>query len=154
MALGQLINFLRGAGQLAKVDPATAFPDEALEQAQCHRILVRAGKAGAVVVAIFGGWVGYELYLHPDQPNPDGRSIMMTFVLAPLMMLAAGMLAGVSWAGLFMPGTFFSSSIGAHWMKLCGTKGATSTRLTAAITALLATGVFIFFPICVWLGKV
>jgi hypothetical protein len=74
-------------------------------------------------------------------------------VAAPLM-VAAGVLAGVSWAGLFMPGTFFNSSIGAHWMKLCGTKGATSTRLTAAITALLATGIFIFFPICVWLGKV
>lgn len=51
-----------------------------------------------------------------------GRSIMMTFVFAPLMMLAAGMLAGVSWAGLFLPGTFFNSSIGTRWMKLCGTK--------------------------------
>lgn len=154
MALSQLINFLSGASRLAKLDPTTAFPGEAPEQAQCHRTLVRAGKAGAVVGAIFGVWVSYELYLHPDKADLDGRSIMMTFVLAPLMMVAAGMLAGVSWAGLFMPGTFFSSSIGGHWMKLCGTKGANSTRLTAAATALLATGVFIFFPICVWLGKV
>lgn len=154
MALSQLINFLGGARRLAKLDPTTAFPNEAPEQAQCHRTLVRAGKAGAVIGALFGIWVGYELYLHPDKPDFDGRSIMMTFVFAPLMMVAAGMLSGVSWAGLFMPGTFFSSSIGAHWMKLCGTKGAKSTRLTAAITALLATGIFIFFPICVWLGKI
>jgi len=90
----------------------------------------------------------------PSKADLDGRSVMLTFVFAPLMMVAAGMLAGVWWAGLFMFGTFFGSSIGARWMKLCGTKGSTSTRLTAAITVLLATGIFIFLSICVWLGKV
>jgi hypothetical protein len=29
----------------------------------------------------------------------------------------------VSWAGLFAPSTFFSGSVGSHWMKLCGTSG-------------------------------
>ena len=125
MALSRLINFLSGATRLAKLDPATAFPDKRRTGAMssnprpCRQGRRRRG-------AIFGVWISHELYLHPDTAEPDGRSIMMTFVLAPLMMLAAGMLAGVSWAGLFMPGTFFSSSTGAHWMKLCGTKGATS----------------------------
>lgn len=154
MALSQLINFLDGASRLAKLDPTTAFPDVAPDQVRCHRALVRAGKVGAVFGAIFGIWVSYELYLHPNDADSGVRSIMMGFVLAPLIMVAAGILGGVSWAGLFLPGTFFNGSIGAHWMKVCGTKRSKSTRLVAAIAALLTTGLFIFLPICAWLGKV
>jgi uncharacterized membrane protein len=154
MAITQLINFISGATRLAKLDTTTAFPGEAPEQLQYHRILVRAGKVGVIVGVIFGVWMSYELYLHPESPDPNGQSIMMTFVVAPLIMVIVGMLGGVSWTGLFVPGTFFSGSVGVHWMKLCGTKGPKSTRLAAAITALLTTGVFIFSPICVWLGKI
>jgi hypothetical protein len=156
MAISQLLNILNGARKLAKLDPATAFPGEVIteEDIKHHQILVRAGKIGAFIGVVFGTWVGYELYLHPHSPTRDARSLMMTFVFAPLMMVAVGMLGGVSWAGVFVPSAFFSGPIGAHWMKLCGTKGSKSTRFVAALSSLLTTGVFIFVPICVRLGKV
>jgi len=156
MALSQLISFLSEAGRLAKMDPDTAFPGETVtpDQVGCHRLLVRAGKIGAGLGAVFGAWMGYELYLHPDSASPDGRQVMMVFVLAPLMMVVVGILCGLSWAGLFLPGAFYNGPVGAHWMKLAGTKRPGSTRLVVAIVALLTTGWIVFFPICVWLGKV
>jgi hypothetical protein len=156
MAISQLIRFLSGANQLARLDTATAFPGEVIapEQFKYHRILVRAGKIGAFVGMLFGIWVGYELYTHPDRPDQDGGQIVMIFVLAPLMMIVVGILGGVSWAGILMPGTFFSGPVGAHWMKLSGAKSPGSVRLVAATTLFLTIGLLIFFLICAWLGKV
>jgi hypothetical protein len=156
MAISQLFKFLGGAYQLAKLDAARAFPGETIapEDLRYHRLLVSAGKVGAAIGALAGVWVGYELYMHPDGSNRDAGSMMMAVVFAPLMMVAAGLLSGVSWVGLFAPNAFLRSRIGRHWMKLCGTKSAVAARIVAALTSLLTSGLFVFFPICAWLGKV
>jgi hypothetical protein len=156
MAIGQLLKFIGGARQLAKLDPATAFPGQTItsDQLRCHRILIRAGVAGALVGALFGIWFGIELYLHPDTSSPDGGTMLMAFVAAPLMTVVGGILGGVSWAGVFLPTAFFNGPLGAHWMKFSGARGPTSARVVAAITAMLAIGLLLFLCICVRLGKI
>jgi hypothetical protein len=155
MAIYRLIKIFRAAAEYAKLDPAKQWPVGCAspDQYRHHNIIVMCGKVGAAIGLLAGIAVAFELYSHPRHPTLESEDILK-IVLTPFLATAGGILGGACWAGVFAPDSFINSPAGAYWAALIRAKSPATARAKALLIALLVTAFFVFFAICVVIGKV
>ncbi len=140
MALRQLLDFLKGAVDYAKVDQAEMGGDpESLEDVAYHKRVVGLGGAFGVlglVVGIFS-WVP-ELVAEVEGDMAGSR--FQAYLIAPLMGTIAGILLGVSVACLFAPARFFRSPLGDRLLTFVGSQNVVFARGAASVVGLLMGG--------------